>query len=175
MFAVIKTGGKQYKVAKDDTIVVETVAGAPGSTVELNDVLMIGDAGKEPQVDALDKASVFAEVVDQTKGSKIIVFKKKRRKGYRRKAGHRQNHTLLRITGISASGRKPAKAAAKAKRRPKQPEAEKKAESGPKKQAPKTSAKPAAKAKQGPEKSAAKKAKKAKKPAAKKAEKKSKE
>ena len=147
MFAVIKTGGKQYKVAKDDTIVVETLAGAPGSTVEINDVLMIGGEGKEPQLDALDKAAVFAQVVEQTKAPKIIVFKKKRRKGYRRKAGHRQNLTLLRITGISASGKKPAKGAAKAKKGPKRPVAEKKAKAAPKKPAPKkaTSKKPAAK------------------------------
>ena len=156
MFAVIKTGGKQYKVAKDDTIFVETLAGAPGSTVEINDVLMIGTDGKEPQLDALDKATVFAEVVEQTKAPKIIVFKKKRRKNYRRKAGHRQNLTLLRITGISASGQKPAKGAAKAK-----PAAKK----------------PAAKAKPAPKKPAAKAKPAAKKPAAKKpaAKKKSKE
>ena len=146
MFAVIKTGGKQYKVVKDDTIVVETIAGAPGSTVEINDVLMIGGDGKEPQVDALDKAAVFAEVVEQTKAPKIIVFKKKRRKNYRRKTGHRQNLTLLRITGISASGKKPVKAA-KAK-----PAAKK----------------PAAKAKPAAKKSAAKAKPAAKKPAAKK-------
>ncbi len=145
MFAVIKTGGKQYKVAKDDTIVVETLAGAPGSTVEINDVLMIGGDGKEPQVEALDKAAVFAEVVEQTKAPKIIVFKKKRRKGYRRKAGHRQNLTLLRITGISASGKKPAKA----KKGPKRPVGGKKAKAAPKKPAAKKPAakKPAAKKK----------------------------
>ena len=124
MFAVIKTGGKQYKVAKDDTIAVETIAGAPGSTVEINDVLMIGGDGKEPQVDTLDKAAVFAEVVEQTKAPKIIVFKKKRRTNYRRKAGHRQNLTLLRITGISASGKKPVKAA-KAKPAAKKPASKK--------------------------------------------------
>ena len=147
MFAVIKTGGKQYKVAKDDTIFVETIAGAPGSTVEINDVLMIGGDGKEPQVEALDKAAVFAEVVEQTKAPKIIVFKKKRRKNYRRKAGHRQNLTLLRITGISASGKKPAKVAAKAKKGTKPPEAVKKTKEAPKKPAPKkpASKKPAAK------------------------------
>ena len=171
MFAVIKTGGKQYKVAKDDTIVVETIGGAPGSTVEINDVLMIG-GGKEPQLDALDKAAVFAEVVEQTKAPKVIVFKKKRRKNYRRKAGHRQNLTLLRITGISATGTRPARAAAKAKKAPSMPEAQKKAKGAPKKPAPK---KPAAK-KPAPKKPAAKKPA-AKKPAAKKpaAKKKSKE
>ncbi len=161
MFAVIKTGGKQYKVAKDDTIVVETLAGVPGSKVEINDVLMIGGGDKEPQVDALDKAAVFAEVVEQARAEKIIVFKKKRRKGYRRKAGHRQNHTHLRITGISASGQKPAKAAAKAKKASASAGADKKAKAEPRKPAAKKpAAKPAAKAKAETKKPAAKKAKK---------------
>lgn len=169
MFAVIKTGGKQYKVAKDDVIAVERLPGDPGSMVELKDVLMIGQPGKAPSVDSssLGKAAVFAEVVEQTKGDKIIVFKKQRRKGYRRKAGHRQNLTLLRITGISATGTKPAQKPAQAKKGTKKgtsrPETEKKAKGAPKKPAAKTSAEPAAKAKQGPKKPAAKK------PAAKKA------
>ncbi len=108
MFAVIKTGGKQYRVTKDDMIVVETVAGEPGSTVRFEDVLMIGDDGKAPSVGTpfLEQAAVFAEVVQQTRGDKIIVFKKKRRKGYRRKHGHRQALTVLRITDISPTGRK---------------------------------------------------------------------
>lgn len=161
MFAVIRTGGKQYKVAEDDTIFVETLAGDPGSTVKIDDVLLIGGPGMEPQVEALDKAAVFAEVVEQTRGAKIIVFKKKRRKNYRRKAGHRQNLTLLRITGISATGTKPAQKPAQAKKGTKKgtsrPETEKKAKAAPKKPAAKTSVEPAAKAKQGPKKPAAKK------------------
>ena len=124
MFAVIKTGGKQYRVTKDDMIVVETVAGEPGSTVRFEDVLMIGDDGKAPSVGTpfLEQAAVFAEVVQQTRGDKIIVFKKKRRKGYRRKHGHRQALTVLRITDISPTGRKAdtkSKAKAKAKAEPK--------------------------------------------------------
>ena len=118
MFAVIKTGGKQYKVTKDDMIVVETVAGEPGSTVRFEDVLMIGDDGKAPSVGMpfLEQAAVFAEVVQQTRGDKIIVFKKKRRKGYRRKHGHRQALTVLRITDISPTGTKvDTKSKAKAK------------------------------------------------------------
>ncbi len=120
MFAVIKTGGKQYRVTKDDMIVVETVAGEPGSTVRLEDVLMIGDDGKAPSVGTpfLEQAAVFAEVVQQTRGDKIIVFKKKRRKGYRRKHGHRQALTVLRITDISPTGRK-ADTKSKAKTEPK--------------------------------------------------------
>lgn len=148
MFAVIKTGGKQYKVAENDTIVVETLAGEPGAVVELNDVLMIGESGKAPSVGtpSLDKAAVFAEVLEQTRGDKIIVFKKKRRQGYRRKKGHRQDLTVLRITGISATGKKPAvKAAAKPKAEAK-PKTEAKAEAKAKAE-PKAEAKPKAVAK----------------------------
>ena len=137
MFAVIKTGGKQYRVTKDDMIVVETVAGEPGSTVRFEDVLMIGDDGKAPSVGTpfLEQAAVFAEVVQQTRGDKIIVFKKKRRKGYRRKHGHRQALTVLRITGISPTGTKAdTKSKAKAKPEPKaKPKTE--AEAKPKKPA----------------------------------------
>ena len=122
MFAVIKTGGKQYRVTKDDMIVVETVAGEPGSTVRFEDVLMIGNDGKAPSVGTpfLEQATVFAEVVQQTRGDKIIVFKKKRRTGYRRKHGHRQALTVLRITDISPTGRKAdTKSKAKAEAKPK--------------------------------------------------------
>ncbi len=123
MFAVIRTGGKQYRVSKDDVIAVESLAGAPGDAVTLDDVLMVGEDGKAPDVGAprLEKAAVLAEVVEQTRGDKIIVFKKQKRKGYRRKAGHRQNLTLLRITGISLDGKKPA-AKPKAKAAPEKAE-----------------------------------------------------
>ena len=109
MFAVFKTGGKQYKVAADDVITVETLPGDAGSEVKFHDVLMIGGDGKAPSVGAplLAKATVFAEVMEQSRGPKIIVFKKRRRTGYRRKNGHRQNQTVLRITGISTTGVKP--------------------------------------------------------------------
>jgi len=106
MFAVIRTGGKQYKVAKDDVISVEKLAAEPGATVELAEVLMIGE-GVEVAVGAplLDGASVSATVVEQRRADKIIVFKKKRRHNYRRKKGHRQQQTVLRITEIrSAAG-----------------------------------------------------------------------
>lgn len=144
MFAVIRTGGKQYRVAKDDTIVVEKLLGDPGAMIELSDVLMIGGDGKAPTVGTpvIDKAAVFAEVVEQSRADKIIVFKKHRRKGYRRTRGHRQDQTVLRIIGVSATGTKPpggTKAAAKGKPAPKteakpKPAAEEKA-------APKTEAK----------------------------------
>jgi large subunit ribosomal protein L21 len=106
MFAVIRTGGKQYKVAKDDVISVERLAAEPGTTLELTDVLMIGDgANVATGVPLLDGASVSATVVEQTRADKIIVFKKKRRHNYRRKKGHRQHQTVLRITEIrSATG-----------------------------------------------------------------------
>ena len=120
MFAVIKTGGKQYKVAKDDKIAVETLAGEPGDMLEINSVLMIGGSDNAPTVGtpALDKAAVFAEVVEQTRSAKVLVFKKKRRQNYRRKHGHRQNLTILRIAEICPTGTKP-KAAAKAAAKPK--------------------------------------------------------
>lgn len=101
MFAVIKTGGKQYKVAKDDVIEVEKLPGAAGASVELGDVLMLSDGGKVVVGSPLLKgAKVSAEVVEQTRGDKIIVFKKKRRKNYRRKKGHRQDLTVIKITAI---------------------------------------------------------------------------
>jgi large subunit ribosomal protein L21 len=100
MFAVIKTGGKQYKVAKDDVIVVEKLPGEAGSTVTLDEVLMVGDKIGAPVVAG---AAVTATVVEQTRGEKIIVFKKKRRQTYRRKNGHRQDLTVLRITDIAGA------------------------------------------------------------------------
>ena len=117
MFAVIRTGGKQYRVAKDDKIVVEKLAGEPGAMVELSDVLMIGDDGKDVTVGApvIDKAAVFAEVVEQSRADKILVFKKHRRKNYRRTRGHRQEQTVLRIVDVSPTGTKPKAATAKAK------------------------------------------------------------
>ena len=145
MFAVIRTGGKQYRVAKDDTIVVEKLSGDPGTMVELSEVLMIG-GGKSASIGSplVDKAAVFAEVVEQSRADKIIVFKKHRRKNYRRTRGHRQEQTVLRILDVSPTGAKP-KAVTKAKALPKPtPKPEAKAE--PKKEAKKPEAKkPAAK------------------------------
>lgn len=104
MFAVVKTGGKQYKVAQGDIITVEKLEGNAGDTITLGDVLALG--GDKPQVGAplIGGASVAAEILAQGKSDKIIVFKKKRRHNYRRKQGHRQMETILKITGISASG-----------------------------------------------------------------------
>lgn len=106
MFAVIKTGGKQYKVAKDDVIVVEKLAGEAGAKVALDEVLLVGGEG-DAKVGApmVAGASVAAEIVEQTRGDKVIIFKKKRRKNHRRKNGHRQDLTVLRITDINAGAK----------------------------------------------------------------------
>jgi len=105
MFAVIRTGGKQYKVAKDDVISVEKLAGEPGAVIELGEALMVGDGAEvETGTPLLAGASVAATVVEQTRAPKIIVFKKQRRKNYRRKKGHRQHQTVLRIAEIKGPG-----------------------------------------------------------------------
>ena len=101
MFAVIRTGGKQYKVAKDDVIAVEKLAGEPGAAIELGEVLMVGDgATVATGTPLISGASVSATLVEHRRADKIIVFKKKRRQNYRRKNGHRQHQTVLRITEI---------------------------------------------------------------------------
>ena len=97
MFAVIKTGGKQYRVAAGDKIVVEKLDGNAGDRISLGDVLLAGEGSDLKSVDGL---KVAAEIVAQAKGDKVTVFKKRRRHNYRRKAGHRQQHTILRITAI---------------------------------------------------------------------------
>ena len=115
MFAVIRTGGKQYKVAKNDVIKVERLPGAAGDIVELNEVLMLGEGGDVTVgVPLVAGACVGASVVAQGQGDKVLVFKKRRRHNYRRKNGHRQDLTVLRITDILTEGRKPEKAAAAA-------------------------------------------------------------
>ena len=111
MFAVIRTGGKQYRVAPNDIIKVERLAGEPGEIVELGEVLLLGGGDGAPQTGKpmIAGAAVAAEVLDHTRGDKILVFKKKRRKNYRRTKGHRQALTLLRITEILTDGKKPSK------------------------------------------------------------------
>ncbi len=112
MFAVIKTGGKQYRVAKDDIILVERLPGDTGAAVSLDEVLMVGE-GQKQTVGAplVSGASVAAKILDHPRSDKIIVFKKNRRKNYRRRAGHRQDLTVLQITDIMADGKKAAKSA----------------------------------------------------------------
>lgn len=111
MFAVIKTGGKQYKVAKDDVITVERLPGEAGGSVSFEEVLMLGGDDTKVGAPLVDGASVSGEIVEQTRGEKIIVFKKQRRQNYRRKKGHRQELTVVKITDILAAGKKPAKKA----------------------------------------------------------------
>ncbi len=126
MFAVIKTGGKQYKVAEKDVLVIEKLDGDAGDSIEFSDVLMVGSEGDmEIGAPLVSGATVVATVVRQTRGKKIVVFKKKRRKNYRRKAGHKQDLTLVEITEILTGGKKPAKAKAAAKSEAKKPAAEK--------------------------------------------------
>ena len=103
MFAVIRTGGKQYRVAEGDVIDVERLDGEPGSAVTLDQVLMLADDGAaKVGTPLVSGATVTAEVVKQGRSPKIIVFKKKRRKNYQRRNGHRQAVTTLRINAISA-------------------------------------------------------------------------
>jgi len=102
MFAVIRTGGKQYRVAKDDVITVEKLEGDVGSSVTLGEVLMAGDGADAKIGSALKGAAVTAEIVEQGLGDKVIIFKKRRRHNYRRKRGHRQPQTVLRVTDIGA-------------------------------------------------------------------------
>ncbi len=103
MYAIIKTGGKQYKVAANDVIKVEKIAAQAGETVKLEEVLMVaGDGAPKVGAPLVEGASVTAEVLEQAKGDKVIIFKKKRRHNYRRKNGHRQNLTVLRIKDINA-------------------------------------------------------------------------
>src|SRR3546814_4087840 len=99
MFAVVRTGGKQYRVAAGDKIVVEKLAGEAGSTIALDDVLLAGEGTELKDSKGL---TVSAEIIAQAKGEKVIVFKKRRRHNYRRRNGHRQQHTILKILSIGA-------------------------------------------------------------------------
>jgi large subunit ribosomal protein L21 len=111
MFAVIKTGGKQYRVAADDVLQVDKVAGDPGAIVQFGEVLLLGGDQVTLGAPTVAGASVAAEVVEQGRGPKIIAFKKRRRKNSRRKRGHRQEFTLIRITEILTDGQAPSKTA----------------------------------------------------------------
>lgn len=173
MYAVIKTGGKQYRVAPEDVIKIEKVPGEVGETVQFSDVLMLGGDKPEVGTPMISGASVAAEVLDQGRASKIIVFKKKRRKNYRRTKGHRQELTTVRVTEILTGGKAPSKTAAK---KPAAKKAEPKAKAESKTEAKTPAAKkPAAKkaepkteTKKAAPKKAAEKKPAAKKPAAKK-------
>jgi large subunit ribosomal protein L21 len=108
MYAVIRTGGKQYKVAPNDVIVVEKLMADKGAMVQFDEVLMVGGEGNASiGAPVVAGAVVTARVLDQGKGDKVIIFKKRRRKNFRRKKGHRQPETTLRIAGIYTGGQKP--------------------------------------------------------------------
>ena len=150
MFAVVRTGGKQYRVAAGDKIAVEKLAGEAGDTITLGDILLAGEGDK---MEDAGKVTVSAEIIAQAKSEKVTVFKKRRRHNYRRKNGHRQMMTLLRITDVGTGGAK--KAAPKAAAKP----AAKDADAADKAPAAKPAAKKAAPAKKAAaDKPAAKKA-----------------
>jgi large subunit ribosomal protein L21 len=159
MYAVIRAGGKQYRVAPEDVLDIDRISGEPGDKVEFADVLLLGGGEGEAQIGAplVSGATVAAELVEHRRGEKIIIFKKKRRQNYRRKKGHRQELTTIRITQILSGGEKPKKeskakpaaaeksAASEAKAAPAEG-AKPKAEKAPKakaEKAPKAKAKPA--------------------------------
>jgi large subunit ribosomal protein L21 len=124
MFAVFKTGGKQYRVAAEDVIKVGKVKGEPGEIVEFGEVLVVGGDNLSLGAPTVTGATVAAEVLEQARGPKIVAFKKRRRKNSRRKIGQRQEFTLLRITEILTDGKKPSKQAQpRPKRAPAAPKA----------------------------------------------------
>jgi large subunit ribosomal protein L21 len=113
MYAVVKTGGKQYRVAKDDVLTIEKLDGEAGAVIELEEVLAINDGkGLTIGTPMIDGARVAATVLEQKKGEKVLIFKKKRRQNYRRTKGHRQQLTVIRISDILAKGQKAAAAKA---------------------------------------------------------------
>jgi len=160
MFAVIRTGGKQYRVAAEDKLKVEKVGGEPGEIIQFGDVLVVGGDSVTLGNPTVSGASVAAEVLDQGRGPKVIAFKKRRRKNSRRKRGHRQEFTLIRITEILTDGAKPT-VKARAKPAPKPAEAPADASGSENTEAKKPKAKAKASAKKAPTKKPA-----AKKPAA---------
>src|SRR3954469_3898264 len=143
MFAVIKTGGKQYRVAAEDKIRIDGIDRQPGDIVEFGEVLMLG--GDSPQVGAptVAGAMVAGEVLQHTRGDKVIAFKKRRRKNSRRKRGYRHEFSVVRITAILTDGKKPTDTPPPRQKREAKPEADSKPEG---KAKPKSKAKPKAKA-----------------------------
>jgi large subunit ribosomal protein L21 len=119
MFAVIKTGGKQYRVAAEDVLQIDKVKGDPGEIIQFGEVLVLGGDEVKLGLPTIAGASVAAEVLEQGRGPKIIAFKKRRRKNSRRKRGHRQEFTLVRVTEILTDGAKPTKSAAPRAAKPK--------------------------------------------------------
>ena len=113
MFAVIKTGGKQYRVAANDVLTFEKLVGEPGDVVSFDQVLMLGGETVTVGAPLVAGATVVGELVEQTRGPKVIAFKKRRRQNSKRKRGHRQDLTTVRITEILAGGKKSSAAKAK--------------------------------------------------------------
>ena len=148
MFAVVRTGGKQYRVTAGDKIVVEKLAGETGDRIDITDILLAGEGSDLKPVSGL---IVGAEILAQAKGEKVTVFKKRRRHNYRRKKGHRQQHTILKI--VSIGGEKAKAAKPKAEAAPAEAPAAAapaKAEKAPRAEAPTKAAEPKAKAAKAP-------------------------
>src|SRR6185437_1093895 len=124
MFAVIKTGGKQYRVAAEDVIRVDRVNGQPGEIVEFGEVLVVGGDAPQLGTPTVSGATVAGEVLQHTRGDKVIAFKKRRRKNSRRKRGYRHEFSVVRITEILTGGAKPSKTAAPRPKREPKPRAE---------------------------------------------------
>jgi large subunit ribosomal protein L21 len=150
MFAVIKAGGKQYRVAPEDVIRIDRVNGEPGEIVEFGEVLLIGGETPELGSPTVDGATVAGELLQHDRGDKVIAFKKRRRKNSRRKRGYRHEFSVIRITEILTGGAKPSKTAAPPPKRAPKPKAE--TEAGPA-----AEAKPATKTRSRAKKPAAKK------------------
>ena len=148
MFAVIKTGGKQYRVAAEDVIRIDRVNGQPGEIVEFGEVLVLGGDAPQLGTPTISGATVAGEVLQHTRGDKVIAFKKRRRKNSRRKRGYRHEFSVIRITEILTGGAKPSKTAAPRPKREPKPKAE---------AAPAAEAKPAKARTKKPAKTAAKK------------------
>src|SRR5207237_205949 len=150
MFAVMKTGGKQYRVAAEDKLKIEKVAGEPGEIIQFGEVLVVGGDNVTLGSPTVSGASVAAEVLDQGRGAKVIAFKKRRRKNSRRKRGHRQEFTLIRITEILTDGAKPT-VEARRKPEPKPAEAPAEADGAAKTKQPETKTKAKAASTKKPE------------------------
>ena len=154
MFAVIKTGGKQYRVAAEDVIRIDRVNGQPGEIVEFGEVLVVGGDTPQLGMPTVAGATVAGEVLQHTRGDKVIAFKKRRRKNSRRKRGYRHEFSVIRITEILTGGAKPSKTAAPRPKREPKPKTEAEA-------APATEAKTAKARAKKPAKSGRKKARQA--------------
>ena len=153
MFAIVRTGGKQYRVAAGDKIAVEKLSGEAGDKISLGDILLAGDGDKAADLNGL---LVSAEIIAQERGEKVIVFKKRRRHNYRRKQGHRQSLTLLRILAVGKEEKKSVPSKAEATAAPKAEAAPAK-EAAPKAETAAAPKKAAPESKAAPKKAAAKK------------------